>query len=540
MNLIEKLSFFLRRYLKVKIWTIIAVCLIVVGISGTVIVGLSVPYSPFFWVSAVFAAFFLIVFHFNSIVDFFSSNILKDIGSTTTFILFILILIFLNILASRRPIKIDLTSNRLYTISPVTKRILKEVKSPIRIIFFRTPSQINKNISDILRLYAKACRFIKIEEVDPEANPLLAKKYDLQSLPFNNEPVFSTIFIEQDGKTEKVDGLKVDFVPNYYGNFQPVVDIDRDLEKKITSAIDRLKKPVMKIYFTAGHGEGDLLSSEKNGYSRLKNYLSQENYDTDFFYPAMSHSVPSDASLIVILDPRKNFEEKELNLLEAYLETGGRILILVNPLRKTGLDLLTKKWGFYFSSGVVYDPGSCYWFQPAILYITRYGLHKVVENLNTASVLPEACDIVRLKDSDPDIRIRELVRTSDRSWLELDLNEKPSYDEKVDKKGPLVVALSAEKSVEGENGPEIMAFGDADFVANTFIDLGANLDLFLNCVNYLAGKKELADIKSREPLKRIMILSPASLRFVFLISVILIPLFFLVSGIFLFWKRRRL
>jgi hypothetical protein len=535
---------FLEERLNRRIWSIVSASVAFLGFCGAVVVGPASLLSPVFWVPGLLGLLFLAALWFRTLVAWIRRIDWKHaVGSGIAFAAFLVLLVLANVFLARRPIRVDLTSTRLYTLSPVSKQILKGLDEPVRIVFFRTPAGVNQSVADILRLYEKASRLVKVETVDPEEKPLLAKQYDLQSLPINNEPVYSTVFIEQAGRTEKVDGLTVDFVPNSQGGVQPMVDLDRELERKISSAIDRLRGPVKKIYFTAGHGEGDIASTEKTGFSRLRNYLSQENYDTDLFHPAVSASVPGDAALVVILDPRKRFEDREISVLDAYLRSGGRLLILANPGRPHGLNRLVKDWGFSFTSDTVVDPASCYWFQPAVPYVTRYGLHAAVENLAAASVFPEAGSLVRAETppTDSAVKVRELVRTSDKSWGETEAitpEKKPTYTEGIDGKGPRTIGIAAETEVEGVTSG-VIAFGDADFAANAFADLGSNLDLFLNCVNYLAAKKELSGIASRAGSRRTMTLGNSSIRFLFLISVVLLPASFLASGIVFFWRRRR-
>jgi ABC-2 type transport system permease protein len=100
------------------------------------------------------------------------------------------------------------------------------------------------------------------------------------------------------------------------------------------------------------------------------------------------------------------------------------------------------------------------------------------------------------------------------------------------------MGVAVEKETNGVK-TRIVAFGDPDFCNNTFVDTGADLDLFMNSVNWLAEKEELNGIRSRDTSQSALMLSPALLRFVFLFFVVLVPLFFLGFGLWSYLRRRR-
>ena len=44
-----------------------------------------------------------------------------------------------------------------------------------------------------------------------------------------------------------------------------------------------------------------------------------------------------------------------LNVLEGYLNSSGRLLVLLDSNYESGLDEILKKWGVSFTSGFVFD-----------------------------------------------------------------------------------------------------------------------------------------------------------------------------------------
>jgi ABC-type uncharacterized transport system involved in gliding motility auxiliary subunit len=66
----------------------------------------------------------------------------------------------------------------------------------------------------------------------------------------------------------------------------------------------------------------------------------------------------------------------------------------------------------------------------------------------------------------------------------------------------------------------------------------ANLDLFMNAVNWLTEEEELISIRPKKPQDRRLLLTPAQINLILLTSVIIMPLAVFGVGLGLWWKRR--
>ena len=90
------------------------------------------------------------------------------------------------------------------------------------------------------------------------------------------------------------------------------------------------------------------------------------------------------------------------------------------------------------------------------------------------------------------------------------------------------------------NKPEtrIVAIGDSDFASNSYVGVAGNRDLFLNTVNWLAQQENLISVRPRDPQDRRVNLTAGQDRFIFLLTVLIIPGFVLLGGIQTWWRRR--
>jgi ABC-type uncharacterized transport system involved in gliding motility auxiliary subunit len=133
--------------------------------------------------------------------------------------------------------------------------------------------------------------------------------------------------------------------------------------------------------------------------------------------------------------------------------------------------------------------------------------------------------------------VAPILSTSPGSWLETDLQAaQPEFDDGVDLQGPLDIGVAAENS---ENEARLVVIGDAGFVTNQNASPQmANLDLFLNAVNWLTEEEELISIRPKQPENRQLFLTATQINMTLLTSVIIIPLAVFTIGLGVWWKQR--
>jgi ABC-type uncharacterized transport system involved in gliding motility auxiliary subunit len=115
------------------------------------------------------------------------------------------------------------------------------------------------------------------------------------------------------------------------------------------------------------------------------------------------------------------------------------------------------------------------------------------------------------------------------------------YDPAKDTAGPLSLGVTAERSSgSGDNtkGSRLVVIGNSAFATNQWSGLQRNGDLFLNTVSWLAQDENLISVRPKNPTNRRVILTETQQRELFLVSLILLPGIVIISGAFI-WIRRR-
>jgi ABC-type uncharacterized transport system involved in gliding motility auxiliary subunit len=136
------------------------------------------------------------------------------------------------------------------------------------------------------------------------------------------------------------------------------------------------------------------------------------------------------------------------------------------------------------------------------------------------------------------------VRTSDRSWSTSSVDRlaegrEPVIDERIDRRGPLALAVSvAQKVSEGSRETRLIVVGDSDFAANAMVGIQGNADMFVNMTNWLTEQEDLISVRPRGEGDQRITLTAVQLRGLRWFSVVMVPAIIVLSGIRVWWRRR--
>ena len=96
---------------------------------------------------------------------------------------------------------------------------------------------------------------------------------------------------------------------------------------------------------------------DDRAYSQLKTSLESDNFVVEPLNLFSTQAVPSDASVVVIADPRSAFFDEEKLALSVYLDQGGHLLLLGEPRQPVNLSEIVSKWNISIGNDpVAEDP----------------------------------------------------------------------------------------------------------------------------------------------------------------------------------------
>ena len=453
-----------------------------------------------------------------------------------------------NWLASRHNKSYDSTSNKRFSLSEQTAKVVKGLNRDVTITYFDKTTEFSR-ARDLLDRYNNFSTKLHIDYVDPDKKPQIAKAAGVRT--------YGTIFVDSGLRKEEAKSLT---------------------EEDITGALIRsLKSGERNVCFVSGSGEHSLDESGRTGYSSVKESLEKNNYKTRTISllqagsatapaavklgePAVPPAanapkpeVPKDCTVLVVAGPKYDYTQPEVDAIKTYVENGGRALLMIDPPLKLGreeysgspaLAAVIQSWGVTLDKDLALDTsgiGQIFNLGPEVPLVTSYESQPIVRDLKeTATAFP----LARTLDvKSPDKGTAEkLFSTSANSYATTRINSAEiRIDPKTDKKGPLTLGAAGtynnpggDKSKEGR----FVVVGSSNWVTNNILRFNGNRDLFLNMMNWLSSDEDLISIRPKEPEDRRLNITGRQMSVLFYSSMVFLPLIVVASG-FAVWARRR-
>jgi ABC-type uncharacterized transport system involved in gliding motility auxiliary subunit len=442
--------------------------------------------------------------------------------ATTYILVVIAVIVVANILADRYNKSYDATSNKRYSLSEQTAKIVKGLKQDATITYFNQSTRFRDG-KDLLDEYANLSPKVHVEYVDPDKNPQAAREAGVRE--------FGTSIVQVGLKKEEAKSMT---------------------EEGITGAFIRdLKGSTRTVCFTAGSGEHQLDDSQREGLSQFKDRLAKDDYESKSIDLLQNAEVPSDCTALVIAGPTKNYQQPEVDAIKKYVEDGGRALFLLDPPLKLGreeiaendaLTNLLQSWGVTMDKDLILDLnpiGQLAGLGPQVALVTSYGSQPIVNDMKgTATGFPLSRSI-EIKSTDK-TSVQKLFDSSGTSLATNNLSSSSvNVNDPKNKKGPLTIAAAGTYNTGNEKSQgRFVVMGSSSWVANRFLDFNGNSDLALNTINWLASDEDLISIRPKKEDDRRITMTRAQLSWVRATSQFLLPGIVLVVGIGVWWKRR--
>lgn len=446
------------------------------------------------------------------------------------------ILAAINYLAARHNKRWDLTAARQYTLSDQTRQIVQGLERPVQATVFARTEDFER-FRTRLDQYQYLSRQFQVEYIDPEKRPALAERLEGSGL--------GTIVLEYDGRVQRVSS---------------------DAEQDLTNALIKVVQGDQhKAYFVEGHGERDISGSDGAGYGAVAKELESDNFAAEKLV-LLQQDIPDDASVVVIAGPTSDLLQPEVDKLRAYLDQGGKLMVLIDPPQRAdappldNLKGLLREWAVDVGRNAVLDPMSQLRGADASVPVAAppYPYHAITGTFRMLTAYPYARSVAPVEEGAGGRHATTFIQSGRNSWAETDLRllttrgeAQPEFD-KGDIAGPVSLAVAVAAPVangnktpaEGENEerhtPEtrLVVVGDSDFASNSVLGTGGNRDMFLNMVNWLAQQENLISVRPRNPEDRRITLSAGQDRMIFWFAVLIMPGLILLAGIQTWWRRR--
>lgn len=477
--------------------------------------------------------------------------------------LLILALIVTNYFAGFVQARLDLTAEKVFTLSEGTRNVLGGLKQPVTINLYASkelPLQVQPvldEVKSVLNDYKSlGGSNLIVQYLDPSSDTSLlqeALKNGVSQVQFN------VVDKEELSLKNGFFGLAVVYAGQHRSI--PFIQSTSDLEFQLTSDIHELttsSKPV--VAFLSGYdGRADYSNFEK----ALDSEFSVQPLQLDEKIP----QIPADVKALVIADPKQKIGDSVRAALGNYLDQGGSLMVLVdqqevdNTLKitpnKDNFADFTKDFGVTINPDLVYDLRSnetISFSTNSIQYELPYPFFarvpanpdaQVTAKIKSA-VLPWASSLTV-----DDAKIKSLgyassvlLKTTPFAGSELSpFSIAPNQPLAQTNLGEKIMAVSLQKPVASAPGKlsRIVIVGDGDLFADPFAFVTENQVFGVNALSWLTQEESLASIKLKALNDRKLIFKDetqmALVRYGNLALVLLLPLSF---GLYNFLRRKSL
>ncbi|HKV63911.1 MAG TPA: GldG family protein [Candidatus Acidoferrum sp.] len=447
----------------------------------------------------------------------------KYVAYVTLYILVTLAVVTVaNVLADRYDKSYDATANKRYSLSDQTIKIVKGLKQDAYLTYFDQSSRI-PSAKDKLELYSDLSHKVHVEYVDPDKKPELAREAGVKS--------YGTTIVQIGERKNEAKSTS---------------------EEDITGAFIRdLKHTTRTVCFVTGSGEHQIDDSSRNGFSRFKDLLAKDDYQTKSISLLEKAEVPSDCTVVVVGGPSGDYAQPEVDALQKYVEAGGRAMFLLDPPLKIGreeiadndaLSAVLTGWGITPNKDMILDLnpiGQLAGLGPQVALVTSYDSQPIVNDMKgTATGFPLARSLDTKNGTKTSVD--KLFDTSSTSLATTKLNS-PNINpnDPSNKRGPLTLAAAGTYNTGKENVQgRFVVVGSSDWASNSFINFNGNRDLAMNAMDWLSSDEDLISIRPKEQENRPVTMTRAQQRWVIITSQFVFPLAVVFIGFAVWWRRR--
>lgn len=452
-------------------------------------------------------------------------------------------------IALRHPVRWDVSASGRNSLDAQTRDVLAELPGPATLTIVRPTLGALEPIYDEVR---------RVADRMADAGPLIVRTYDPASLPGGLDAAARAagvapgdlasnggVVVELAGRRRVVDRLQLVTIGRDAEGTASVESLA--IEQAIAGALAELASPVpVTVCATTGHDELPLEPAANDAdWSVVADRLRGDGMTVEPF--TLDAGVPARCNVVAIAGPTRPLAPAEALAIQAFIQRGGGLLVaaasrpITSPSRATstmlaptGLEALLGNAGIGLPAAIAVDPTLTVREIPgALLVVDGYAHHEINAGFANAraTVWFQPRAVLATSSAQP------LVSASAASWGERDLEHAPPEKNADDLAGPITLAAVS----TGTSG-RIVVLGSAESFTTAVLHGGASAgDLWLDrAVRYLARRSaSTLEVHGRAPDQVRLVMTAGQRRAVMALSILGIPLAWIVLGAVLLIVRRR-
>lgn len=468
--------------------------------------------------------------------------------------------------------RMDLTQNKNFSISKVSKTTVKELEDVVNIkVYFsdNLPSQVlglKQEVKDMLGEYAAFSNGkINVEYINPASDEKTQRELYMIGIPQVTFQVY-----EKD-KAQTVNayfGIAI----SYGDKTEAIPTIQKEasgLEYQLTTAIKKvISERIATVGIVTDHKTVGLEDAMSSAYKAL-----QELYTVQQIEVKDDTDIPNNVNTLVIVGAKDKFTDKQIAKIEKFVNGGGSLLVfqdgvmveqgLKTSKSEVSLNKLFAKYGLKINQDLVADnrSGMASFTQGFLSFsvpypfwpkITKDGFNQNETSVNSlTSVLFPWVSSVEVTKAQDNKSYSKLAYTTPKAWNVTDnFNVTPNNLAAPTAQKEYTMAMSVSGKADFDNGGDtknqfngkLIVVGDSDFIQENFLRQSPdNLTFFQNLVDSVSLDNALIEIRSKvvssRPIKEN--LSDSTVAMIRYLNVFGVTVVVVAFGVLRYFSRRK-
>lgn len=484
----------------------------------------------------------------------------KTIGTgifSTGFIAIVVALVvFANLIAGTLTTKetwasIDMTSQKLFSISKTTTDMLKKVDSDINVYVMSAKGDMDDTVKKTLERYTSASKHIKVEYKDTTVYPNFYKDFT-DTAPSAKSLI---VYNSKNKKSKVIDynNIYVTDSSSYYSSQSSASQYD--CEGQLDSAISYVRtNKTATIYEVDGHNEVGLDSNTFGTDNNLKEIIEKYNCEVETVkLLGLKEISTKDCAALLILGPQKDYTKDEAKMVIDYLNNGGKVIIgLENMISfdvdKPNFNSILKEFNIQVNKGIVAENDSSYYSpQYGAYYAFSEGKEGFANSLTSYIFTPYTSGIKQINKKNSDVTYTALASTSDKAVLKKNPTSIKTYEkEKGDEEGSFDTIVYATKNITARDSSEtktadLLVFGSVYSLTDSIDEYvqGSNTQIVNNALKeFIDTDVETVSVPAKSLQSTQLTVTESGTRVFGILIAIVLPVIVLAWGIVV-WIRRR-
>jgi len=489
---------------------------------------------------------------------------IERITASASTLLLIAILGMVNYLAFRHYKRFDWTTQGIFTLSPKSKTVLRELEKDLDVYVFLSRGESGFLATDeLLKRYAAASQHIHLHYVDPDREAsqfkLLAQRFGVAAGVVESGEARADVAAvvalgDKNWHVSREDLVAMDFaMPGQDGAGD---EVQLKGEQALTGAIVQVTsgRPT-KVCVTQGHGEWAVDDRAERSLTSLKRGLHHDNLEWQAFETLGQKAVPEGCDAVLVVGPLRPFSEQEAKLLLDYVRGGGNLLLTLDPVierdqvASTGFEGPLRELGIRVDPSLVLelDKERLLTRNAAEYAVTEFGDHVTTRPLqHSARVFVSlARSITPIGDAG---QAEIILRGSEKSFGKTNIAEVTPEAEPTagpaDIQGPVSLGVASELKPADDKGKarggRLIVIGDSDFMTDALLQTPelANFHMASAFVGWVSQRPALIDIPPKKIKSGNIVFSQEDLWALFFRVAVLLPAAALVLGVAVWLNRR--